>query len=195
MLDLNDKRIFKTPRDIPELEETIHRLKKLLYEKYYIDYCGIHLMDRESLYMISRLDQEKWHQYYWQENRIKLCPAIQQLYLLEKNQQIIMFFQTYQPREVYEARGEIIGKITPGFSLLIGDNNTGNKIQFCITFKDGMSIDRLNANILMKLVKDLSNVKNILNPFMQYFSQVGNLNYTTDLKNFVNKKKLLFSLD
>lgn len=192
MLDFNDKRILKNPRTIPELEEVVSQLKQEMYRKYYIDYLGIHIIDRESKYMISRLDHERWHDFYWQDEKIKSCPAIEQLSVLDKNQQIILFFQTYQTRMLYEARGEIIGKITPGCSILLGDRTSGNRIQFCITFKDDKSIDKLNASILMNLISDLNQVKTILNPFMEYFTQVGNMEYTETLKEFVNKKRLKF---
>ena len=191
MIEFNKKRIFNITRNIPELEEIISELKKFMYERYYVDYLGIHVIDKDSRYMISRLDHQAWHDYYWEDSKVTVCPSMQQLTMLGRQQQIILFFQTYQSRFLYEARDEIIGKVNLGSSILMGDQDTGNRIQFCITFQDGLSIDCLNVNILMSLVKDLNNYKTILNPFMEYFTKVGNLNYTEDLKMFVNKRKTL----
>ena len=160
-----------------------------------MDYLGVHLIDREARYMISRLDHPDWHDYYWTDNKVQKCPAIQQLSALEKDKQLIMFFQTYQSGFLYQIRGEIMGKVSPGFSILMGNPHNGNRIQFCITFQDGMSIDRLNANVLMQLVKDLAKMKSLLDPFMEYFTKVGNLAYGGDLRNFIKKNQLTFPED
>lgn len=187
---INKNRVANNFNLIPEIVDQIEELKKNFSKKYNIDYLGINMTDSRSEYLFSRLDHDKWHEYYWYHDKVRVCPSLQQLMTLKNKEQQILFFQTYQTRTLTNIRAEIIGKASSGCSLLFSNEKSGNKIQFCITFKDNISIDKLNSNILMTLVADLNKIKGFLDPYMEYFINVGNLNHTKDLINFTDKKKM-----
>jgi hypothetical protein len=163
-------------------------LKNFLKQVYNIDYCGIHAFDKDIQYLYSVRDNSLLHEFYWQNNIFYDCKAVQKLINLKKDENGILFFQSYEYKiQTLHMRAFVIGRKKSGFSVLLQDKINGNKVMFCITFKDDACINNMNKSILFSLINHLNQYKTIINPFLSWFKKIGNLSPTLEMQKEMKK--------
>lgn len=173
---------------IPLLQERIQKIEIALKDKYHVDYLGIHAMDNTREYMYSIRGHRLWHNYFWQNHMLNTCKAIQLLASLKDGENGMLFFKTYVPQSVLNARAEIFGARKAGFSVLFQSIMSSNRIMFCVTFANNVCISDIEKHVLLSLINDLYKCSHILNPFLSWFKQIGNLNVTDYFKSAMSKR-------
>jgi hypothetical protein len=176
---------------IDSIEYRIEKLKNILKEKYHIDYLGVNVLNKDSTFLFSRLGKDEWHETCWKEGFVAQCPTLQKLSSLERDENGIMFFNTYLKKNIIDIRGEVFGEKKAGFSILLQNNENYARILFCITFTNDICLTTMNKKILFNLINDLYKATNILDPVLHHFNTIGNLN---DIS-FINKKMYNFTLN
>jgi hypothetical protein len=187
--EFNKMNIYNHMYSLAPLDNNKKKLLDRLKTKYNIDYLGIHAMDVKSEYLYSTRGHDGWHNFFWKTNRIEKCKAVKALFD-SKNINGLMFFNSYLNEDLLDIRAEIIGERKSGFSLLFNGTND-NKIMFCLTFKDYISLDSLNRQVLLELIDDMYKSTILMDPFLFWFKKIGNLNYTKDLEQELEKTKFV----
>jgi hypothetical protein len=181
--------IFNNLNSIPSFDKNKEKLLDSLKKKYNIDYLGIHATDVNCEYLYSTRGHTGWHDFFWKTNRIEKCKAVK--HLIDNNQKNgLMFFKSYLNDDLLNIRGEIVGTKKSGFSLLF-QNIDGNKVMFCLTFKDCISVDTLNRKTLLELIDDMYKSTILIDPFLFWFKKIGNVNYTSELEKELEKANFI----
>jgi hypothetical protein len=178
--DIN--KVFRGIKNNYLLEETLERIRKFLLDKYHIDYVEVNIIDEKSEYLMLNNGNDKWHEYLWGESQLiytwyemsRSC----KLATLENKQMAIELCDVCEKvlPEYMGLRASIVGELKTAFGVML-HNDRGNKIQFCMTFKNGQgSVGSMNYTTYICLLKDLKSFQNILDPFMDEFKNASKLN-------------------
>lgn len=169
VLDFKDKNIFQELHTSQLLDRRLEKLKSALLKKYGVDYLSVQVVDKTTDYYFRNFGHDKWHEYCWDLNLLSVCPALPKTKKLSQDENYISFFLNFRTKRGTDLRADIIGELKEGSSILFYNEKTGNKVQFCITFIKGISINTLNKKIFFSLMNDLYSARHILDPFMDYF--------------------------
>ena len=187
----NKINIYNNIHSFSSFEGNKDKLLERLREKYNIDYLGIHAIDFKGEYLYSTRGHDGWHNFFWKTNRIEKCKAVKTLLDSKNVKSGLMFFNSYLNEDLLDIRAEIVGERKSGFSLLFQNLKNENKIMFCLTFKDYISLDNLNRNVLLELIDDMYKSTSLIDPFLFWFKKIGNLNYTNELEKEIERSKFI----
>ena len=191
-------KIFNTFKGLPLLDGRIEKLAEFLKIKYNIDYLGVQGIDKDFECLYTVRGDSKLHEFATKHKFVYHCKAVQKLINLNQNENCVMFFSTYANSKIkqqLEIRAEIIGIKKNGFSVLLQSPETKNKVMFCITFADNMTIDQLDRKVFFKLVNHLQKATVILDPFLLWFRNIGNLIYTPAMEKSINKTEFFLPFE
>lgn len=174
------------------LEKRLENIRGIFYKKYSCDYLAIHFFNKNNDIFLSNLAHDNWHKKYW-KTYINNCLSLQISSNLKQGQNGFLFFFDLT-KGANDTRAEIVGEKKEGFSVMFYNSTNGNKVQFCLTFKDGKNIDTLSKVVLQNLLEDLKKSQEIIDDFMEYFKNHGELNDSSQLSNFIEKRNYLLKI-
>ena len=154
----------------------------------YMVNCYVEDKDLECFYTVR--GDGRLHEFATRNKFVYHCKAVQKLINLNTNENCVMFFSTYANTKIgqsLEIRAEIIGVKKNGFSVLLQSPETQHRVMFCMTFADNITIDQLDRKVFFKLVNHLQKATVILDPFLLWFRNIGNLIYTPSMEKQMNK--------
>lgn len=189
--------IFTTLNKSVLMDGKLEKVRAYFKKKYDIDYLAFTILKfkegekgkKEKYLLCNRpLNASKWHDYDWSTNHtLRLCPALPLLHLLKEGENGVIFFLPVFTSQGTDLRAEFIGEIKDGFSVVLYNEKTNHKIQICMTFTGRKTIASVDKEIFFSLVNDLYKIKDILDPFMNYFTEHGDIEDTPQLQETVNK--------
>jgi len=183
-------KIFNTFKGLPILDSRIEKLTDFLRKKYNIDYLAVQGIDKDLECFYTVRGDGRLHEFATRNKFVYHCKAVQKLINLNTNENCVMFFSTYANTKIgqsLEIRAEIIGVKKNGFSVLLQSPETQHRVMFCMTFADNITIDQLDRKVFFKLANHLQKATVILDPFLLWFRNIGNLIYTPSMEKQMNK--------
>jgi hypothetical protein len=185
----SESKIFNKLHTSSLLDARLELLLNALKNKYGISYIAVHVLDETSDYIISYMGHDNWHNYIGSQgflnipdNSVIAGSGIPQAAILKENENYFLFFQSFITEKSIDLRAEFFGETKKGCSVIFHNNKNKYKTQFCFTFIKDRCITTIDKKIFFSLMNDLSDSKELLDSFMIYFKQTGNILDTFDLE-------------
>lgn len=186
-LKYEESKMFQGFNAPASLEGRLTAIRKRLKEKYDIDHVEIDGVDKDKECIVFNIGSSTWEDYLWKTKYIFLWSEVDKeisLSSLNGDENRLLF-----PQEILTSqevvldlfdhtalRASIMGKYrSNAYAIMFSNKETGQRIQFCISFENNRPITNLSRNAFFELMNDLKSAEHILKPFVEYFAEHGNI--------------------
>jgi hypothetical protein len=196
-LVIDVKNIFFDIDKSPLLRKRIEDIRNILKKKYNLKSIQVCATNKEGTHIISSLENKLWHEFLWTSTLMgsqmsNFTEKMTKFFHLKPGAAVVDYAGVVDNSGV-RVSSYLLGIKLEGYHFAFHNANTNNRIYFVVAFEN-INMNDIKYDIYASLVRDLMELENLLDSFLEYFKTYGTIDDSIILQNMLNQDKQFSSL-